>query len=227
MRGELYVVATPLGNLRDITLRAVDVLRSCDLLLCEDTRRAKNLLKAYGISKPMLSLFEGNEERRTEEVLEYLLDGKRVALISDAGTPLISDPGYRLVRRCREMNIPVYPVPGPSAVIAALSVSGLGTDRFAFFGFPPKRKGKRLRLLEEAARFDGTVVFYVSPHRVRSFLEEVLRVFGDRTVCVCREMTKMHEEYIFGRLSEVKERVKERGEIVLVIGKPSTSQGAS
>jgi len=199
MSGKLYVVATPIGNLQDITFRAVEVLKGSDLILSEDTRRARKLLN--------------------REALRLLAEGKVLSLISDAGTPLVSDPGYRLVRACRERGIPVLPVPGPSAVIAALSVSGLGTDRFAFFGFPPKRPGRRRRWLEEAASFNGTVVFYVSPYNVKRFLGEVLEVFGDREACLCREMTKVHEEYVFGRLSEIAEKVKEKGEMVLVVGK--------
>lgn len=219
MTGRLYVVATPIGNLKDMTFRAVEVLRGSDLILCEDTRHARKLLSHYGIKVPLLSFYEGNEGRRTEEVLSMLEEGKVISLISDAGTPLISDPGYRLVRACRERGIPVLPVPGPSAVVAALSVSGLGTDRFAFFGFPPKRPGRRRKWLEEAARFNGTVVFYVSPHRARRFLSEVLEVFGDREACLCREMTKLHEEHLFGRLSRIIAEMEERGEMVLVVGK--------
>ncbi len=219
MTGRLYVVATPIGNLKDITFRAIEVLKGSDLILCEDTRHARKLLSHYGIDAPTLSFYEGNEARRTEEILSLLEEGKVVSLISDAGTPLISDPGYRLVRACRERGIPVLPVPGPSAVVSALSVSGLGTDRFAFFGFPPKRPGRRRKWLEEAARFNGTVVFYVSPHRVKGFLEEVLEVFGDREACLCREMTKVHEEYLFGTLSQIAKEVKERGEMVLIVGR--------
>ncbi len=219
MTGRLYVVATPIGNLKDITLRAIEVLKGSDLILCEDTRHARKLLSHYGIDVPLLSFYEGNEGRRTEEVLSLLEGGKVLSLISDAGTPLISDPGYRLVRACRERGIPVLPVPGPSAVVSALSVSGLGTDRFAFFGFPPKRPGRRRKWLEEAARFNGTVVFYVSPHRVRRFLSEVLEVFGDREACLCREMTKLHEDYLFGRLSQIEREVKEKGEMVLIVGR--------
>jgi len=217
--GILFVVSTPIGNLEDITLRALRILKECDFILCEDTRRSKILLRHYGIDKPLISFYEGNEEKRIPEVMKLLKEGKKVALISDAGTPLISDPGYKLVRRCREEGIRVYPVPGPSAVISALSVSGLGTDKFMFLGFPPKKKGKRLKLLESLKDWDGTVIFYVSPHNVRMFLDEIYETLGDRPVCVCREMTKKFEEYIFGRLSDVKEKVKEKGEIVLVLGK--------
>ncbi len=217
--GILFVVSTPIGNLEDITLRALRILKECDVILCEDTRRSKILLRHYGIDKPLISFYEGNEEKRIPEVIKLLNEGKKVALISDAGTPLISDPGYKLVRRCREEGIRVYPVPGPSAVISALSVSGLGTDRFIFLGFPPKKKGKRLKLLESLKDWDGTIIFYVSPHNIRRFLDEIYETLGDRLVCVCREMTKKFEEYIFGRLSDVKGKVKEKGEIVLVLGK--------
>ncbi|MFZ8833792.1 MAG: 16S rRNA (cytidine(1402)-2'-O)-methyltransferase [Candidatus Caldipriscus sp.] len=219
MSGKLFVVATPIGNLEDITLRAIRTLKECDFILCEDTRRAKILLKHYGIEKPLISYFEGNEEKRIPEVIDLLKEGKNIALISDAGTPLISDPGYRLVKRCREEGIDVLPVPGPSAVIAALSVSGLETDRFTFLGFPPQKKGKRRKLLKEIKDFEGSIVFYVSPYDIKEFLEEVLEVLGDRRVCICREMTKFFEEYIYGKLSEVKDKVKEKGEFVVVVGK--------
>jgi 16S rRNA (cytidine1402-2'-O)-methyltransferase len=219
MSGKLFVVATPIGNLEDITLRAIRTLKECDFILCEDTRRAKILLKHYGIEKPLISYFEGNEEKRIPEVIDLLKEGKNIALISDAGTPLISDPGYRLVKRCREEGIDVLPVPGPSAVIAALSVSGLETDRFMFLGFPPQKKGKRRKLLENVKDFEGSIVFYVSPYDIREFLEEVLEVLGDRRVCICREMTKFFEEYLYGKLSEVKDKVKEKGEFVVVVGK--------
>ncbi len=221
MSGKLFVVSTPIGNLEDITFRAIRTLRECNIILCEDTRRAKILLKHYGIEKPLISYFEGNEERRIPEVIELLKEGKDIALISDAGTPLISDPGYRLVKRCREEGIEVLPVPGPSAAIAALSVSGLETDKFIFLGFPPKRKGKRIKLLQEVKDFEGSLIFYVSPYDIDDFLEEALEVLGDRKICVCREMTKMFEEYIYGNLSEVKDKVKPKGEIVVVIGKLS------
>ncbi len=218
-KGKLFIVATPIGNLEDITLRAIRTLKECDVILCEDTRRAKILLKHYGIEKPLVSYFEGNEEKRIPEVLEMLREGKNIALISDAGTPLISDPGYKLVRRCREEGFDVIPIPGPSAVISALSVSGLETDRFAFIGFPPKKKGKRLKLLESLKDFEGSLVFYVSPYKVKEFLKELLEVFGDRHICICREMTKMFEEYVYGKISEVMEKVKEKGEFVIVVGK--------
>ncbi|MEO0139326.1 MAG: 16S rRNA (cytidine(1402)-2'-O)-methyltransferase [candidate division WOR-3 bacterium] len=218
-KGKLFIVATPIGNLEDITLRAIRTLKECDFILCEDTRRAKILLKHYDIEKPLISYFEGNEEKRIPEVLEMLREGKKIALISDAGTPLISDPGYKLVRRCREEGFDVIPIPGPSAVISALSVSGLETDKFAFIGFPPKKRGKRLKLLESLKDFEGSLVFYVSPYKVKEFLKEILEVFGDRQVCVCREMTKMFEEYVYGKITEVMDKVKEKGEFVIVVGK--------
>jgi len=220
MSGKLFVVATPIGNLEDITLRAIRTLKECDFMLCEDTRRAKILLNHYGIEKPLISYFEGNEEKRIPEVIDLLKEGKNIALISDAGTPLISDPGYRLVKRCREEGIDVLPIPGPSAVIAALSVSGLETDRFMFLGFPPQKIGKRRKLLEEIKDFEGSLVFYLSPYDIKEFLEEVLEILGDRRVCICREMTKFFEEYLYGKLSEVKDKVKEKGEFVVIVGKP-------
>ncbi len=219
MAGKLYVVSTPIGNLGDITLRALEVLKEVDAIVCEDTRHAKKFLQHYGIDRPLISYFEGNEKTRAPQIIQMLKEGKSVALISDAGTPTISDPGYRLVRMAREEGIEVLPVPGPSAIIAALSVSGLPTDRFIFEGFLPRKEGKRRRRLEELAEFEGSIILYESPHRIERTLKEILEVMGDRRVFIGREMTKMHEEYIFGWLSEVMERVKPRGEIVIVVSK--------
>ncbi len=219
MAGKLYVVSTPIGNLGDITLRALEVLKGVDAIACEDTRHAKKFLQHYGIDRPLISYFEGNEKTRAPQIIQMLKEGKSVALISDAGTPTISDPGYRLVRMAREEGIEVLPVPGPSAIIAALSVSGLPTDRFIFEGFLPRKEGKRRRRLEELAEFEGSIILYESPHRIERTLKEILEVMGDRRVFIGREMTKMHEEYIFGWLSEVMERVKPRGEIVIVVSK--------
>lgn len=219
MAGKLYVVSTPIGNLGDITLRALEVLKGVDAIVCEDTRHAKKFLQHYGIDRPLISYFEGNEKTRAPQIIQMLKEGKSVALISDAGTPTISDPGYRLVRMAREEGIEVLPVPGPSAIIAALSVSGLPTDRFIFEGFLPRKEGKRRRRLQELAEFEGSIILYESPHRIERTLKEILEVMGDRRVFIGREMTKMHEEYIFGWLSEVMERVKPRGEIVIVVSK--------
>jgi 16S rRNA (cytidine1402-2'-O)-methyltransferase len=221
MSGRLYVVATPLGNLEDITLRALRVLKEVDLVACEDTRHTGRLLEANGIKTATTSYFEHNERGKTDVILTALRAGKHVALVSDAGTPGVSDPGYRLVHAAREAGLDVIPVPGPSAVVAALSVSGLPTDRFFFEGFLPSRAGARRRRLEELASVVETLVFYESPLRVQAAIEEMASVFGDRPAFLCREATKMHEEYRRGTLSSLRsvldDRERVRGEVVLVV----------
>jgi 16S rRNA (cytidine1402-2'-O)-methyltransferase len=219
--GTLYVVATPLGNLEDVTLRSLRVLREAAMVACEDTRRTATLLRAHGIATPTTSYFEHNERWKGERILAALRDGRDVALVSDAGTPGISDPGYRLVRDARAEGIPVVPVPGPSAAVAALSVSGLPTDRFLFVGFLPPRSGARRQALQELATARETLVVYESPVRVVAALEDMQELLGDREAFLCREATKVHEEYVRGRLSELRARLAARenvkGEIVLVI----------
>ena len=219
--GTLYVVATPLGNLEDVTLRALRVLREVKLVACEDTRRTAGLLKAHGISIPTTSYFEHNERWKGAQILDVIRKGGDVALVSDAGTPGISDPGYRLVRDARAQGFPVVPVPGPSAAVAALSVSGLPTDRFLFVGFLPGRSGPRRAALEDLAGARETLIFYESPLRVLAALEDMGRILGDRPAFLCREATKIHEEYRRGTLSELRahlaERKEVRGEIVLVV----------
>ena len=217
MPGVLYVVATPIGNLEDWTLRAQRVLGEVDLLLAEDTRHTPRLLDRYGIRVPLRSYHDFNEASRAEAILGKLRAGARVALVSDQGTPTISDPGYRLVRLCREEGIPVIPIPGPSAVIAALSVSGLPTDEFHFVGFLPSRKQARRRKIETLRNLGVTLVLYESPHRVEACLRDLSEILGDRLVSVAREMTKLHEEYVFGRVSEVGSRVRPKGEVVIVV----------
>jgi 16S rRNA (cytidine1402-2'-O)-methyltransferase len=219
--GTLYVVATPLGNLGDLSPRALRVLREASLVACEDTRRTGQLLALHGLKTPTTSFFEHNERRKGERILSALRTGHDVALVSDAGTPGISDPGYRLVRDARAEGLPVVPIPGPSAAIAALSVSGLPTDRFRFVGFMPAKAGARRKSLLELAADRDTLVFYESPLRVVAFLEDALRAFGDRDAFLCREATKVHEEYVRGRLRELladlRARDRVRGEIVLVV----------
>jgi 16S rRNA (cytidine1402-2'-O)-methyltransferase len=219
--GVLYVVATPIGNREDLTLRALRVLTEVDLIACEDTRRTGSLLRARGISTPTTSFFEHNERWKGERILEALRSGRNVALVSDAGTPGISDPGYRLVRDARAASLPVVPVPGPSAAIAALSVSGLPTDRFLFVGFLPPRSGARRRALEELREVRATLVLYESPVRVLGALADIAELLGDREAFLCREATKLHEEYVRGRLQSLREllagREEVRGEIVLVV----------
>jgi 16S rRNA (cytidine1402-2'-O)-methyltransferase len=197
--GTLYVVATPLGNLEDVTLRALRVLREATLVACEDTRRTAGLLRAHGITTPTTSYFEHNERWKGERILAALREGRDVALVSDAGTPGISDPGYRLVRDARAGAIPVVPVPGPSAAVAALSVSGLPTDRFLFVGFLPARGGARRRALKDLAATRDTLVLYESPVRVVAALADMQEALGDREAFLCREATKLHEEYVRGQ----------------------------
>ncbi|HSB61770.1 MAG TPA: 16S rRNA (cytidine(1402)-2'-O)-methyltransferase [Vicinamibacteria bacterium] len=229
--GTLFVVATPLGNLGDLTLRAIQVLRTVALIACEDTRRTARLLDSQGIATPTTSYFEHNERWKGGRILEALRAGRDVALVSDAGTPGISDPGFRLVRDARAEGLPVVPVPGPNAAIAALSVSGLPTDRFLFVGFLPPRASARRRALESVAAVASTLVFYESPLRVAGCLAEMVAVLGDREAFLCREATKLHEEYVRGRLSELRGRLEARGvvkgEIVLVVAGAGEPRAAS
>jgi 16S rRNA (cytidine1402-2'-O)-methyltransferase len=192
--GRLYVVATPIGNRDDITLRAVGILRAVDRVVAEDTRHTGRLLEHLGIRRPMMSLHEHNEDEAAQRVVDCLQAGESLALVSDAGTPLISDPGFPLVRTCREQGIEVVPIPGASALIAALSVSGLPTDRFRFEGFLPRKRQARLAFLEELRRESATLVFYESSHRVLEALQDLVAVFGrDRSAVMARELTKVHE----------------------------------
>ena len=220
--GTLYVVATPLGNLEDVTLRALRVLKEAALVACEDTRRTAKLLQAHGIATPTTSYFEHNERWKGERILDALRAGRAVALVSDAGTPGISDPGYRLVREARAEGIAVVPVPGPSAVVAALSVSGLPTDRFLFVGFLPARASARRKALDAIAAVTETIVVYESPVRVVAALDDMIASLGDRDAFLCREATKVHEEYVRGTLSSLRallaSRPEVKGEVVLVVG---------
>lgn len=220
MAGTLFLVGTPIGNLGDLGPRARDTLAAVDLVAAEDTRRSGRLLSKLGIKAKLLSFFEGNERERTEELVDRLREGQDVAVITDGGMPGISDPGFRLVRACAEEGIDVRVVPGPSAAVAALVVSGLPTDRFVFEGFLPRREGDRLRRLESLAGDPRTVVLFESPLRVRTLLRDVLVALGDRRVAVCRELTKLHEEVLRGSASEVLARIADlelKGEVAVVI----------
>ena len=223
--GLLYVVATPIGNLEDITYRAVRVLREADLIACEDTRQTRKLLDHYGIQKPAISYHEHNEAGRSAELAARLCAGTVIALVSDAGMPLVSDPGYRLVKAAIANGIPVQPVPGPSAAVAALSASGLPTDTFRFCGFLPAKAGQRARALELLADEPATLIFYEAPHRIVEALEAVEQALGDRPVVVARELTKIHEEFLRGSAAGIRAQLAERaavkGEITLLIGKAS------
>ncbi len=216
----LYVVSTPIGNLEDISQRALNTLAQADLIACEDTRRTGLLLKHFGIENRLLSYHEYNKLRRTPEILEILKQGKIVALVSDAGTPGISDPGFYLIRAAIEKGIRVIPVPGASALLAALVVSGLPANRFAFEGFLPKREGRRRKRLIALLYEPRTMIFCESAHRIRRLLNEIKEILGDRRIAVCRELTKKYEEVIRGTVAEVLERIAERelkGEIVVVV----------
>jgi 16S rRNA (cytidine1402-2'-O)-methyltransferase len=220
MSGTLYLVGTPIGNLGDMSDRARETLRMVDLVAAEDTRRTGNLLRAFGISTRRVSFFEGNERERTGALLEALREGRDVALVSDAGMPGVSDPGFLLVRACIAEGIDVRVVPGPSAVLAALVVSGLPTDRFAFEGFLPRRAGERRERLRALARDRRTIVLFESPRRVATLLRDALAELGDRRMALARELTKLHEEVVRGTVSEVLARVADatpRGEVVVVL----------
>jgi 16S rRNA (cytidine1402-2'-O)-methyltransferase len=221
--GTLYVVATPIGNLEDITLRAVRILRDVDRIACEDTRQTRKLLDRHGIAKPLVSYHEHNEQARAEELLRELEAGKNIALVSDAGTPLIADPGYRLVAQARAHGITVSPVPGPSALVSALSASGLPTDAFFFGGFLPAKKTQRRKVLEEMKAYSATLVFYEAPHRILEALRDIAEILGPRPVTLARELTKIHEEFLEGTPMELEEALAKRpslkGEITLMIGK--------
>lgn len=225
MPGTLFIIATPIGNLEDITLRALRVLKEADLIACEDTRHTRKLLTHYQISKPAVSYHEHNEQERSAELIEKLESGLNVALVSDAGTPLVSDPGFRIVREAIERRIPVVPIPGPSALITAVSASGLPTSEFAFFGFLPARRAARRARLRELAEVKSTLVFYEAPHRINETIADAREAFGDRECVVARELTKLHEEFLRGSLAELEvPEAAARGEIVLLIGPPGRGQ---
>ena len=219
--GTLYLVATPIGNLEDITLRALRVLRECDVVAAEDTRHSGRLLKHFGISKPLLSYFQFNEARRSEEIIGRLRSGEKVALVTDAGSPGISDPGERVVKAAIAAGFRVESVPGPSALVAALTASGLPTDEFHFIGFLPYKSGQRRNKLESLKSFDGTLVLYESPYRIEKLLVELSEVFPDRQVVLARELTKKFEEFLRGKPAELLVIAKKRslkGEFVVMMG---------
>jgi len=230
--GILYVCSTPIGNLEDITLRALRALKEADVIVGEDTRRTRKLLSHYGIHTPFASsLYQGAEAERTEGVLALLREGKTVALVTDAGTPLISDPGLPLVRACVAEGIEVVPVPGPSAVLAALVASGLPIDRFLFLGHLPRQPGPRRRALESLRAVGCTVVCYESPRRLCATLGQLAELYGSRSIVVARELTKVHEEFVRGTAEEVHRefarREEVRGEIVVLLSRGLTPRPAA
>ena len=219
----LYVTATPIGHSRDITLRALEVLRSCDVIVAEDTRVTAKLLTIHGISRPLKSYNDHNAALERPKLLARLREGARIALVSDAGTPLISDPGYKLVREATAEGIEVYAIPGPCAALAALSVAGLPTDRFLFAGFPPARSGERRTFLSELKGVRATLVFYESAQRLTACLVDMADILGPRAATVARELTKLHEEIRRGTLAELVEAFASppKGEITIIVGAPA------
>jgi len=229
MPGTLFLVATPIGNLEDITHRAVRVLREASLIACEDTRHTRRLLDHYEIRKPLVSYHEHNEAGRAAELLGKLADGVDVALVSDAGTPLVSDPGYEIVKRAVEAGVPVVPVPGASAAVTALAAAGLPSDSFLFAGFLPLKGAKRKQALEKIRLLDSTVILYEAPHRVLHTLDQLREILGARPMVAAREMTKVHEEFLRGTAGDIHEALARRqaikGEFTIVIGRPEATSG--
>ena len=222
--GRLFVVGTPIGNLEDITLRAIRILKEVDLIACEDTRRTQQLLNHYQIRTPTISYHEHNEMTRAPELVIKLEEGNNIALVSDAGMPVVSDPGFRLVHLAVRHAIPVVPVPGASAFVAALAASGMPVDKFRFLGFLPSKKSARRKALEELGPATKTLIFYEAPHRVLDMLKDVRDILGDREVVLAREVTKLHEDFWRGTVSALLERAKGktiRGEITLLLGAAS------
>ncbi|MBS1238588.1 MAG: rRNA small subunit methyltransferase [Deltaproteobacteria bacterium] len=228
--GILYVVATPIGNLKDITFRAVEVFREVDFVVAESSLRALKLLSHLEIRKPIISVNSYNEERKAKGITEQLKKGKRCALITSAGTPCISDPGNFIVRKCYEEGVEVKSVPGPSASVGAVSISGLFADRFLFFGFLPQKRGKQKKILLELVALPYPIIFYESPRRIKGTLETICEVFGNRQAVVVKEMTKIHEKVYRGQINELLEAFPEdevKGEFVIIIdgkGKKSVAE---
>jgi 16S rRNA (cytidine1402-2'-O)-methyltransferase len=231
--GKLYVVGTPIGNLEDITLRAIRILKEVDLIACEDTRRTQKLLSAYKIPTPMVSYHQHNEMTRAPELVIQIEEGRSIALVTDAGMPVVSDPGFRLVHLAVRHSIPVVPVPGASAFLAALAASGMPVDKFRFLGFLPSKKGERKKALNELRNATRTLIFYEAPHRLLEMLKDCMEILGDRDVVVAREVTKIHEEFLRGSISTTLDYLKRRtvkGEITVLLGPPSpdtSSEGAA
>lgn len=218
MNGILYIVATPIGNLDDITLRAIKTLEEADIIAAEDTRHTLKLLNHLGISKPLISYYKQNEKVKTDILIEKLMMGKNIALVSDAGTPVISDPGEEVVKVAIENNIKVVPIPGPCALITALIASGMNAKGFSFIGFLPVNKKEKDEILREISEDTKTLIFYEAPHKLISTLNEMQNILGDRTICLARELTKIHEEFLRGTISELLEKIQEpKGEYVIIV----------
>jgi len=226
--GTLYIVATPIGNLEDITLRAIRVLREVDAIAAEDTRHTQKLLSKFDIHTPLTSYHDHNKEEKAPILVSHLLEGKSIALVSDAGTPGISDPGYFLINLAIDQKVPVVPIPGATAAIAALSVSGLPTDRFVFEGFLPSKHATRMKRLTELAKEERTLLFYEAPHRIMQALDDMQKVLGDRKAVLTRELTKIHEQVIRGSLSEAKKQLEAgsmKGEFTIIVEAAASGAG--
>jgi 16S rRNA (cytidine1402-2'-O)-methyltransferase len=228
--GQLYLVSTPIGNLEDITLRAIRILKEVDAIACEDTRHTQKLLNHYDIKKRLVSYHEHNENSRAPELVSELKNGASIALVTDAGTPIISDPGHRLVALCAENNIPVIPIPGASAALAALAGSGISAERVLFVGFLPARQGERRRALAELANHSATLVFFEAPHRIANMLSDAVEILGARPAALARELTKLHEEFLRGTLNDLAVKLNTtplKGEFTLVVGPPAEQDPAA
>lgn len=217
MNGELYIVATPIGNLNDITIRALETLKNVDYIAAEDTRHTLKLLNYFDISKPLISYYKENEKTKSEVIIEKLEEGKNIALVSDAGTPGISDPGEEVIKKAIERNIKVIPIPGACAAINAIICSGFSTKEFEFIGFLSAKKSEKVKKLEELKYDLRTLIIYEAPHKLESTLNTMLEVLGDRNICIARELTKIHEEFIRGKISEILNSVEYRGECVILV----------
>ena len=217
MNGELYIVATPIGNLNDITIRALETLKNVDYIAAEDTRHTLKLLNYFDISKPLISYYKENEKTKSEVIIEKLEEGKNIALVSDAGTPGISDPGEEVIKKAIERNIKVIPIPGACAAINAIICSGFSTKEFEFIGFLSAKKSEKVKKLEELKYDLRTLIIYEAPHKLESTLNTMLEVLGDRKICIARELTKIHEEFIRGKISEILNSVEYRGECVILV----------
>ena len=223
----LYVVSTPIGNLKDITIRALEILKNSDFILCEDTRISKNLLNKYAIKSKLISNHKYNEKKNTLRIIEYLKSGKTISLISDAGTPAISDPGSILVNECIKNNIKIVPIPGPSAVATAISISGF-SDQFFFYGFLPEKKQQITSQFKKISEFNSTLVFFISPKKINKTIPEIKKYFSNRKILICREITKLYEEFIRTNVDEMEQFQKEpKGELTVVISEKITDKNNS
>ncbi len=223
----LYVVSTPIGNLKDITIRAVEILKNSDFILCEDTRISKNLLNKYAIKSKLISNHKYNEKKNILRIIEYLKSGKKISLISDAGTPAISDPGSILVNECIKNNIKIVPIPGPSAVATAISISGF-SDQFFFYGFLPEKKQQITTQFKKISEFNSTLVFFISPKKINKIIPEIKKYFSKRKILICREITKLYEEFIRANVDELEQFQKEpKGELTVVISEKITDKNNS